>query len=366
MRVLILTFDPPENIGGIENRGSQYTRELAKEGHFVIMMSLFPGKSFAHRSLEGMQLLEGPSSMAALPSTSFRAVAMMEREGIDSLMVLSGSQSAFGVLLLAYARLTHRPSMAFYYGRDILYSRSGFTPRLLGMLSFALAGRLAVNSQYTRRLLPGNAIQKSVVIYPSVDIEGSPSKSPLRGDRGRRKVLFVGRLVPRKAVDVLLRAFKLAAAGRAELELDVVGDGPEMENLVSLSKELRLSDSVRFLGSLRGPPLFDEFSKADILVLPSRTTENDAEGFGTVFIEAAMFGTPGIGTRTGGIPEAVVDGETGILVPQDDVVALAHAMSRLLADDDLRARMADAARRRAVSNFSIAVSTHLIEEALAR
>ena len=365
MKVLILTFDPPENIGGIENRGSQYTRELTRDGHIVTMMSLYSGKSFGHKRLNGADLLEGSSSMASLPASCLRAVAILERGRIDGLMVLSGSQSALGVFLLAYARLTRRTSMAFYYGRDLLYAKGGFTPRLLGVLSFALARKLAVNSEFTRGLLPSYAIPKSIVIYPSVDADGLVSDAAPRRKASGKKVLFVGRLVPRKAVDVLLRAFKAISLGGGELGLDVVGDGPEKERLVALSSELKLLDKVHFLGSMRGPQLNDRFAGADVLVLPSRSTHDDAEGFGTVFIEAAVFGTPGVGTRTGGIPEAVVDGQTGILVPQDDVEALARAISLLLTDTELRDRMAAAARERA-SRFNVAVATRLIEEALGR
>jgi len=364
VRLLILTFDPPENIGGIENRGSQYVRELTKDGHSVTMMSLYPGKSYGYSHIDGAQLVEASSSLAMLPSNCLRAITMLECGDIDALMVLSGSQSALGVLLLAYARLTHRPSMAFYYGRDLLYSRGGIAPRILGMLSFSLARRVAVNSEFTKGLLPRKTVPKAVVVYPSVDVSLTRLLPHAKGPR--KKVLFVGRLVPRKAVDVLLRAFQEVASVVGELDLDIVGDGPEKERLVALSNDLKLSDRIHFLGSLRGAPLYEEFAGADVLVLASRSTSDDAEGFGTVFIEAAVFGTPGIGSRSGGIPEAVVDGVTGILVPQDDITALAGAISALLRDDPLRARMADAARERALSKFGIGNATRLIEGTLVR
>jgi phosphatidylinositol alpha-1,6-mannosyltransferase len=86
--------------------------------------------------------------------------------------------------------------------------------------------------------------------------------------------------------------------------------------------------------------------------MPSRQTATDVEGFGMVFLEAGFFAKPSVGTRTGGIPEAVIDGETGVLVPQDDVNALRDALSLLLKDKPLARRLGEKARERVLSEFS--------------
>jgi phosphatidyl-myo-inositol dimannoside synthase len=102
-----------------------------------------------------------------------------------------------------------------------------------------------------------------------------------------------------------------------------------------------------FHGALYGPELWEMYAQSSLLVLPSRESADDVEGFGTVFIEAGSFGVPSVGTRTGGIPEAIVDRMTGLLVESENVGQLKDAIKRLLSDPDYLARLGRAAKARA-------------------
>ena len=112
-----------------------------------------------------------------------------------------------------------------------------------------------------------------------------------------------------------------------------------MSNLVSQANRLGLEGAVTFHGALFGQRLWDVYAKASLLVLPSRQSASDAEGFGTVFLEAGVFGIPSVGTRTGGIPEAVIDGATGKLVRADSTDELRSAIKSLLDDPEEMERM---------------------------
>ncbi|MGH2950656.1 MAG: glycosyltransferase, partial [Solirubrobacterales bacterium] len=156
---------------------------------------------------------------------------------------------------------------------------------------------------------------------------------------------FVGRLVPIKRVDVLLRAVALALDS-APLRLVVVGDGELRGRLEALSDELGLGDAARFLGYRRDLPRIA--AATDVAVLSSAN-----EGTPVSLIEAAAACRPAVASRVGGVAE-VVTPDTGILFPPGDVEALAAALSRLAADPRLRARLGANAREHALGRYSAA------------
>jgi len=152
---------------------------------------------------------------------------------------------------------------------------------------------------------------------------------------------------------------KLVAADPSVLYLVVGGDAT-----ASLAHRERLSDKIRsrieelglaehavLLGQRSDDELVALYRRADLFVLPVLEIPGDIEGFGIVFLEAALGSTTSVSTRVGGIPDAVADGETGLLVAPGDPNAMAAAISQLLADDELRERLARRAETRARSEF---------------
>jgi glycosyltransferase involved in cell wall biosynthesis len=168
----------------------------------------------------------------------------------------------------------------------------------------------------------------------------------IRREVNRPIVLFVGRLVPYKGVDILLQAVK---------ELDavalIVGDGPMRSGLEALAQQLGISDRVRFLGSVADAELAALYRACNVFVLPSVTRQ---EAFGVVQLEAMAAGRPVVSTDVGtGVGWVNRHGETGYVVPPRDPVALREGIRRVLADPELQKSMGDAAMRRAGSVFSI-------------
>lgn len=150
-----------------------------------------------------------------------------------------------------------------------------------------------------------------------------------------------------KGVDSVLRALPEVLREVTDLTYDVVGDGDDRYRLEALAQELGIADHVRFRGSLRPDELAAAYRDCTFFVMPS-----SHEGFGIVFLEAALFGKPSIGGRHGGTPEVIEDGATGILVDREDVSEVATALIRLLSDEVERTRMGDAARRRLLERFT--------------
>lgn len=358
MRILIATFDPPENVGGVEGRATAYTRGLVKEKHFVDLIALAPHYDYSQTKFHGAVLHRYPSSSRRAFGSFRSAVGEMSSNSIDSVFLLSGALTIFGLLTLLFARMTGRRSLIFLYGKDILGARRNRLESILLVLASQLSRKVAVNSKFTSSLLPAFLAKKTGVLYPGVDPEIA-SGITVSGKDGEdaKTVLFVGRLVDRKGADDLIRAFSELDGKAGKALLDIVGDGPEMGHLQELARELGVKDRTRFFGTLTGRPLYERFANAYVFAMPSKTAKGDVEGFGTVFLEAGMFGKPSIGTRSGGIPEAIKNEETGILVPEHDPKALSGALEALLADEAKTLRLGKNARELVSSKFTWDAST---------
>jgi glycosyltransferase involved in cell wall biosynthesis len=156
---------------------------------------------------------------------------------------------------------------------------------------------------------------------PGPERDSRPEGEPAR-------LLFVGRLVERKGVNVLLRA---VARLTVPWHLDVVGTGPERGALEALARELGLADRIAFHGAAPHERLPRHYQEADLFVGPTRQ-----EALGQVFLEAAACGCPVVATQVGGIPEILSDGESALLVAPGDAEALAEAIAQGLRDPVLR------------------------------
>jgi glycosyltransferase involved in cell wall biosynthesis len=185
------------------------------------------------------------------------------------------------------------------------------------------------------------------------------------GEREHGLILHVGRLVEKKGTKGLIDAL----ARLSDARLVVIGDGPERRRLESHAAVL--GERVRFLGPLDARAVTQWMQRASLLAAPSVTArDGDAEGLPTVIVEAAACGLPVVATRHSGIPEALVEGETGFLVAENDSAVLAERMGQLLGSAELRQRMGAAARRLAEERFDLRQQTahleQLYDEVLAR
>ena len=163
-------------------------------------------------------------------------------------------------------------------------------------------------------------------------------------------VLSVGRLVERKGFDKLLEAWPRVLAAVPEAKLAIAGTGVMTDRLRGLADADDMQDSVRLLGHVPDALLPSLYATSDLFVMPNRTMpDGDTEGFGLVFLEAAASGVPAIGGRAGGVEDAILDGETGLLIDGGDIGAIAFAITDLLADDVRRAAMAEAGRAHALT-----------------
>lgn len=171
-------------------------------------------------------------------------------------------------------------------------------------------------------------------------------------------VTFVGRFVEKKGADDLVAA--LAMLGRPVRAL-FIGDGPLLAQVRAAAARSRVDATFR--GALPPDEVYRLLGASRILAAPSKTaTDGDTEGLPTTIVEAAALGLPVVSTRHSGIPEAVIDGETGLLGAEGDRPALAAGLTRLLDDDALRDRMGKRARERASAHFNVQTQSRRLED----
>jgi glycosyltransferase involved in cell wall biosynthesis len=221
--------------------------------------------------------------------------------------------------------------------------------RLKRLTSRRLAAHVAVGQQTAadvERIV--GLRQGSVRVVPN----GVPATSTTATYRPGRATLIgtVGRLEPRKGVDVLLTALHRLPGAR----LHVVGTGPLATEVAGLARELGVGDRCELIGW--SEEVDRVLAEWDIFVLASR-----AEGMSLAVLQAMHVGLPVVVTDVGSVRELVVDGKTGLVVPPDDPAALTAALERLLADADLREQLGRAARRRAQADFGAATMARRYE-----
>lgn len=219
-------------------------------------------------------------------------------------------------------------------------------------LSLRVDAAVAVGEASARKMEDFYALgRNSVLSVPNcVPDLGEPNPPPLRPN-GEMVVGIVGRLDPMKAHDILLQAIAQVDGVRVV----IVGAGSQKSALEAQGAELGISDRLQFLGWVEHPrTLLPTF---DVLVLPSRS-----EGFPLSIVEAMLAARPVVATRVGSVAEAVIDGETGILIEKNDVAGLAAALQRLRDDIELRDRLGQRGRAVAKANFTVERMAQRYEE----
>jgi phosphatidylinositol alpha-1,6-mannosyltransferase len=228
------------------------------------------------------------------------------------------------------------------------------------------ASVIVANSRYTRELCLTVCREVGVELDPGqvrvVPLGTDPrhfrpgvSTDQVRSRYGLkpgRWMLTVARLTAHKGIDTGLRALAELAPAHPELRYAVVGAGRRHAELEALADELRVGDRVRFLTSVPDDDLPALYNLADVYLGVSRLADSSVEGFGISLVEASACGVPVIGGRSGGIPDAVREGETGLLVDPTDSREVAHAVDAVLSNPSLAGKLGGAGRKAVETHFN--------------
>ena len=219
---------------------------------------------------------------------------------------------------------------------------------------------ITVNRPWAHLLTANTPLRDVVVHHLGVDL----ARIPRRHDAaraGRFSILFVGRMVEKKGLSILLAAVAgLKGRGR-DLELHAIGEGPDETALRAMATAAGLDGNVTFHGSQPHDVVLRRMGDCDCLALPSVTAANgDQEGIPVTLMEAMAAGLPVVSTFHSGIPELVTDNETGLLVPERDAPALATALDRLMQEPGLGQRLAANARRFVAAEFNAEIQNRAL------
>jgi phosphatidyl-myo-inositol dimannoside synthase len=383
-RILLVTQDFPPVKGGIQTYCLELVRALVRAGAEVAVLTV--GKSDAPNPVPEalwVRRVRMHSSWLFLPLL-WKLPRLLQRERFD-VVLYAQWQAALPELLLRQKK--HR-SMVLVHGRELLTSVLGPLAGPLRQAVFARVDTALPNSRAVSELLIQRAgLKKNVSVgsapvpvpapapkpvplpspkpdivlcHPGVDTARFNMPDPLRvqalreryGLMGRRVIVCLTRMVARKNLAALVEVMPSLLRRMPEAALMLCGEGPEKASLMAQARALNLGEHVLFPGRVADDEMTAHYGLADVFALPALQPEGDIEGFGIVYLEAAACGVAVVGARTGGIPDAVSEGETGLLIDPHNLQELEGALLELLQNPQRAQAMGQAGRARAVQFFT--------------
>jgi phosphatidylinositol alpha-1,6-mannosyltransferase len=363
-RLLLITQDFPPAIGGIQT----YSFELANalhplcEAFAVVAPRASSARAFdadlpfpVHRVLGASDL----TPIAAAP-----AILKLAASGKYRCTLHAQWATAPAALIARRIGVLERVVVAAH-GRELLLTPFHGFPALQRRYDrhrsrvLRATDRVFAVSTYTAGLVSALGVAKGRVrVIPNATNSlrfGPTDRASARAALGLgpgRLLLSVARLVPRKGVEIVLRALPALIRELPDLRYVVAGRGPDAERLSKIAGKLRVSDRVRFVDHVAESELPLWYAACDVFVMPARSEPPDVEGFGLVFLEAGACERPVVGARAGGVVDAIVDGTTGLLVTPGSVDELTASLLRLLRDPQFAARLGRAGRARVEAGFT--------------
>lgn len=364
MKVLFWSEQYLPAIGGVEVFGSALMRTLGPMGYSFAVVTCKPFRSLPDEEIiEGVEVYRFPFH----PPIVERNLLEMRRlcneiselkKRIDPDLIHMNTTLPSIFYHVHTMRQDDRPTLVTMHSPPIFLDG---TPQLFTQLVQAANVVTAVSDATREQLLtavPGIA-DRTVTLHNGLD---APDLDPTPLSFDPMHIVCAGRIVEDKGFDVALRAFRLFLGIHPSATMTIAGDGPERANLETLASDLRISESVNIPGWVDRGDVHALMNTATMVVMPSRWEEP----FGLVALQAAQVARPVVATRVGGLPEVVVDGETGLLVQSENPEAMCSAMLKLVENRELAVRLGRHARQRAFTEFSMASCAERYDEAYQR
>ncbi|CAM5564727.1 glycosyltransferase family 4 protein [Streptomyces pilosus] len=358
-KTLIVTNDFPPRPGGIQAFLHNMALRLDPE-RLVVYASTWK------RSREGVEataafdaeqpftvVRDRTTMLLPTPAVTRRAVGLLREHGCTS--VWFGAAAPLGLMAPALRRAGAERIVATTHGHEAGWAQLPAARQLLRRIGES-TDTITYLGEYTRSriasALTPEAAARMVQLPPGVDEKtfhpgsGGDEVRARLGLTDRPVVVCVSRLVPRKGQDTLIRAMPAVLAAEPDAVLLIVGGGPYEQDLRRLAQDTGVAASVRFTGSVPWSELPAHYGAGDVFAMPCRTRRGglDVEGLGIVYLEASATGLPVVAGDSGGAPDAVLDGETGWVVPGGDPAPTADRLTTLLADAELRRSMGERGR----------------------
>jgi phosphatidylinositol alpha-1,6-mannosyltransferase len=351
-RLLLLTLDFPPRTGGV----ARYLAALALCFKNELRVIAAPEKdcevfdSGAEYPIERRELF-----FKNFWPRWFKTVWMLIKEGKNYEKIIVSHLLPLGTAVWMAKLITSKPYVVIVHGMDVSLTKSSKRKSWLARRILDGAELIITNSKALAEEMKQNfGVRKTEVCYPGVkkiDDNIVNSRRLCCEPDNRFILLTVSRLVPRKGHLRVLKAIAELQNEIPNLRYRIVGEGPELAEIIRTANELGIYDLVRLSGRVTDTEIAEAYDEANVFVMPTVGDDVDREGFGLVYIEAAAHGLPSIASKLSGVDEAVVDGQTGLLVPDGDIEALKAAIVRLYRNPEERERLGRAGQKRAFEEF---------------
>lgn len=366
MRILIPTVDYPPIEGGIGTVTLEVSRELARLDHEVTVVAPWFPRMQAFDDNEPVRVVRfrgyGLGWLRYIP------LRMRARAFIRDCDLIVAPNVAYGGII---ARRARRPYITFAYAYEFMkFDRH---PRIAGLLRSVYSGAdvVVAISRFTRDRIESFGVPgaKVATILPGSRV---PPKLPADsanlcrnlGVTAPNFILAAGRMIPRKGHATLIEAMPAILSFCPDTQLVLVGRGPCEAALREAAVALGVANNIIFAGRVSDEELAALFDRCTIFALPTGDAGGgQVEGFGLVFSEAHAHGKPVVAGRSGGVEDAVIHDETGILVEPNDPGALVNAVVALLENPEEARRLGEAGRERVRTELNWAVFTERMLEA---
>ncbi len=363
MDVLVITWNYPPRRGGIENLIGSLCAEVKKSHTVRVITAHAPIAAPGDQNVFRAPL---PGLVAFALYAVWRGATLLARD--RKIRIVLGGSAVVTPLVVILARVFARRAVMQIHGLDVIYRRVIY--QLLCVRWLKWCDRVVANSRCTAQLAQTKGVlrERTAVIPPGVDCERFDQRTDIAADKrawaveGKKIILFVGRLARRKGVkEFIERSLASVVQAVPETVFLIAGDNPtaslaHRDDVISEIKDavssLGLENHVRLLGSVSDEDVIKLYQACDLVVLPVLDVDDDVEGFGIVVLEAAAAGKPVVATRAGGIPDAVEEGKSGVLVDPGDYLGLSQIIISLLKDRELRFSMGSYGRCRVNKDFA--------------
>ncbi len=354
-RTLFITNDFGPRAGGIETFIIGLIQRLPHTSTIVYTSAQGDTRDYdaAWLAEYGVRVIRDRAKILLPTPRVNRTVAkLIKYEGIET--VAFGAAAPLAIMSSVLRRAGARRIIALTHGHEVWWSK--VFPFTLAMRRIgSTTDSLTYLGEFTRKAISaaltpkaGNAMVK---IAPGIDtdhfapVDATILRKSL-GLTGKRVIVSVGRLVHRKGQDYLIEAMSAIVHEIPDAHLVLVGEGPYREHLVKLVQKYSLDDYVTFIGRIQYAELPKYICLGDVFAMPSRSRFRglEVEGLGIVYLEASACGLPVIAGASGGAPDAVIEGITGVVVDGQDSAAIAVAAINLLNDPEKATKMGRAGR----------------------
>jgi phosphatidylinositol alpha-1,6-mannosyltransferase len=344
---VLVTNDFPPHHGGIQRCMSRIAEELARSDGQVIVVAPAGGASSAYDDAARFRVLRYPAFERITSLLTMTLWLLSARLTARNTYTVASMWFPGGLAACLLPRAIRGRLGILAHGTEIAPGRGGLRRHAMRYV-FRQADAIFANSRFTSDLLQRAGVGTAVhIVHLGID---DAQLAPARA--AQPTILSVGRLIRRKGFDTVIEALPAVAARFPDVRYEIVGAGPQQAELQALAERLGVARHVVFLGAVDDADMYRAYERAWIFALPVRAVGDDIEGFGLVYLEAALAELPAIGGRGSGAEDAIVDGETGLLVDGTSVAEATDALLALLSDRDRAAAMGARGRRRALDEFT--------------